>query len=605
MSSFIPELQAKINLLEEQLKYLIREQNSLISFIVEEKKGKKPRKKLTPEELADKKEKERRAKLRKQLGVGINRKREIKNAIKKARQIATRKTPNFDAGNYVRNAVQDAVLAMTPGEAARIRTGQGVRPGEDPTVSALMRGQRTKKGTLAYRDPRVEKRVPGFSSGQNFDAFAQITPEQAAIVGTILDPKDGSVEKYFGPDLKDNPEFGERYRQVRKEKDAELADEEASLAAAREAAEGSRRLRGMQELIRAIGGTSVVYEPTEDYDPETGETSETETETPRGKKGKGKGKEPKRKKQRMTPETREAKRVEREIAFGKRVFAQGVAAHSAKSPGKFAETSMELAVPPTGFTPESAVTSIGYTTPRRTPSQTEISAVQRIIPGEIRNVRRLRQAGGGEIPVLRAAEQVLKSVDPNDPSASGVVVDALGTGLSQEGMIRKGRRNPSNPRLPRSVGPLGREDKLISKAMEKVGVTSGDVPARSPVPRGEEPAPGRGSDLQFAVTALRAQKAGRTKASKTPVVGDPSAVRKPKPPVEDKGGSGPEIGLAAGDFPAGTVLIAPPPAWATSARRRKRMGLQQEAFVPRRGEEVNEVAKTYMKMISENYNRWY
>jgi hypothetical protein len=128
--------------------------------------------------------------------------------------------------------------------------------------------------------------------------------------------------------------------------------------------------------------------------------------------------------------------------------------------------------------------------------------------------------------------------------------------------------------------------------MEKTGVTIGDVPARSPVPRGEEPAPGRGSDLQFAVTALQAQKARRSRASKTPVVGNPSAVRKPKPPVKDQGG--PEIGLAAGDFPAGTQLITTP----TGGRQRRRRGVQQ-------GQEVNEVAKTYMKMISENYNRWY
>jgi hypothetical protein len=594
MSSFIPELQAKINLLEEQLKYLIREQNSLTSFIVEEEKTKrgklvkrgtvvsssaKPKKKLTTQE------KIKRTQTRREMGVGVTKqviKKQKEDAAAKGREIATSKSaqPGFDAPGYVRGAVQSAVDAMSVGQKVQVPNPRSVAQGEDPTVASIMQSLRTRRGAARYRDPRVEAQVPAWSSQRDVSAG------QAAQVGRILDPTDGGTEDYFGNELANNPQFGPEYRAVKAEKDAAFADEARSLKAARVAAAGRRRQEGLEDLLRQIGGTSRGTAPA-----------------PSARQ---------RRRANIGQQSYSMMTPEQEAEFGRRVFAKGVAEHGAKFPGKFAETSMEPGVSQVG-TADTTVTGDSLRRSGRTSKRVR-GALKKIIRGEKATIGKLRAAGGGEVPVLRAAKGVLRGIDVNKPGALGLVSDVMAATTSQEERIRTGRRNPSNPRLPRSVGPLGREDKLVSRAMEKTGVTIGDVPPRSPVQKGKKPAPGRGSDLQFAVTALQAQKARRSRASKTPVVGNPSAVRREKPPVQEP------VGIPGERFAQDTEAVARDveagflPQGAEPEGKRVYKGEGEGAVydrkrrrwvVPQKGQEVNEVAKTYMKMISENYNRWY
>jgi|LakMenE01Jun11ns_1017448.scaffolds.fasta_scaffold9918808_2 hypothetical protein len=615
MSSFIPELQAKINLLEQQLKYLIREQNSLNSFIVEEEKNKrgklvkrgtvvssKPKKKLTTQE------KIKRTQTRREMGVGVTKKvikKQKEDAAAKGREIATSKSaqPGFDAPGYVRGAVQSAVDAMSVGQKVQIPNPRSVAQGEDPTVSSIMQSLRTRRGAARYRDPRVEAQVPAWSSQRDVSAG------QAAQVGRILDPTDGGTEDYFGNELPNNPQFGPEYRAVRAEKDAAFADEARSLKAARVAAAGRRRQEGLEDLLRQIGGTSRGTAP-----------EPSARQRRRAKIGQ-------QSYSMMTPE--------QEAEFGRRVFAKGVAEHGAKFPGKFAETSMEPGVSQVG-TADTTVTKDSLRRSGRTSKRVR-KALKQVIRGEIATIGRLRKAGGGEVPVLRAAKKVLKGIDVNKPGALGLVSDAMVTTTSQEEGIRTGRKNPSNPPLPPSVGPLGRENKVVSRAMKKAGVTIGDVPPRSrpaskrktrsaapaepttpaaPVQGEENPAPRtrRMSDSQFAVAVLQAQKARRSRASKTPVVGNPSAVRREKPPVQEP------VGIPGEKFAQDTAAVARDveagflPKGAEPEGKRVYKGEGEGAVydrkrrrwvVPQKGQEVNEVAKTYMKMISENYNRWY
>jgi hypothetical protein len=594
MSSFIPELQAKINLLEQQLKYLIREQNSLTSFIVEEEKtkrgklvkrgtvvssskksAKKPAKK--PARQLTTQEKIKRTQTRREMGVGVTKKvikKQKEDAAAKGREIATSKSaqPGFDAPGYVRGAVQSAVDAMSVGQEVQIPNPR--------TVASIMQSLRTRRGAASYRDTRVETQVPAWSSQRDVSAG------QAAQVGRILDPTDGGTEDYFGNELANNPQFGSEYRAVKAEKDAAFADEARSLKAARVAAAGRRRQEGLEDLLRQIGGTSRGTAPA-----------------PSARQ---------RRRANIGQQSYSMMTPEQEAEFGRRVFAKGVAEHGAKFPGKFAETSMEPGVSQVG-TADTTVTRDSLRRSGRTSKRVR-GALKKVIRGERANIGRLRAAGGGEVPVLRAAKGVLRGIDVNKPGALGLVSDVMAATTSQEERIRTGRRNPSNPRLPRSVGPLGREDKLVSRAMEKTGVTIGDVPARSPVPRGEEPAPGRGSDLGFAVTALQKQKARRSRASKTPVVGNPSAVRREKTPVQEP------VGIPGEKFAQDTAAVARDveagflPKGAEPEGKRVYKGEGEGAVydrkrrrwvVPQKGQEVNEVAKTYMNMISENYNRWY